>query len=849
MPEETPESGSPRSDAAPSIGAPLYSDSESTQESDLAAPTATQSNDEASVLTGPPSAERRADSGQSTLVIEGDVIPRRLRRPADLMRFAFALIAAGVVLGGAFFASGTASGISRDLAEATTNIPQPLVFLANLTGFLGVIALPLAAAIDLLIRRRGRQLIEALAVMAIGIGVAWLLARWIQPVESAQMPTALTGRPDATNTMPLNAVLAGTIAFITVARLVDKTRWAIASGGLVIAIFIANIVAGGITVAALALSALLGWSLGLIARYALGTPTTRPNGLEVASALEKSGFPLTVLRASHETDGGRRYAATTRTGERLEVLVLDRDLEGAGLLRGAWRQFRLRDDGGSTGFSMRSRLEHKALQSYAAQAAGAPVPRLEVVAAVGPDAAALAYARIEGMTFSELGDRLTDEDLQGAWRAVRTLHDSGISHRALHAEHILRDSNGGIWLLDPEEGSVGAGDLAERLDIAELLCTLAMLTDPDRSLAAGRRVLGTKTIVSALPVLQPVALSSVTRKAIKRRKDILVTLRESLEELTPEGAAEEIQVERVRPRTILTIVAGTIAGYVLLIQLGQVDLAELISQADWWWAAAAILFSLITYPGAAMSVEGFVPEKLNFWRTNQAQLAADFATLVSPPTLGAFGVNIRYLQKCGVHPALAAASIGVSQVFAFIMHLLLVLGFGLIAGSQRDLEVSPPSWAIFIGLAFIVVIVGLFVLPVTRHWAEKRVRPILSQVGPRLLTLAQTPSKLLFGTAGFIVLNIGYCFCLVACVRAFGGGGEWAAICVVFLVGATVGQVAPTPGGLGAVEAALTAGLAGVGVDGGVALSAVLMFRVFTFWLPAVPGWFCFNDLLKKGYL
>lgn len=567
--------GAPHSDAAPPVGEPLYSAS-----ADETPAEDSPSTPEASVLTGPLSAERRAVSGQSTLVIEGDVIPRRLRRPADLMRFAFVVVAAAVVLGGAFFASGTASGISRDLAEASTAIPQPLVFLANLAGFLGVIALPIAAAIDLLVRRRGRQLIEALAVMAIGIGVVWLLAWWIQEVESAQLLTALTGRPTATSTMPLNAVLAGTIAFITVARLVDKTRWAIASAGLVIAMFVANIVAGGITVAALTLSALIGWGLGLIARYALGTPTTRPNGLEVASALEKSGFPLTVLRASHETDGGRRYSATTRTGERMEVLVLDRDLEGAGLLRGAWRQFRLRDDGGTAGFSMRSRLEHKALQSYAAQAAGAPVPRLEAVAAVGPDAAALAYARIEGHTFSELGDRLTDEDLQGAWRAVRTLHDSGISHRALHAEHILRDNSGGIWLLDPEEGSVGAGDLAERLDIAEMLCTLAMLTDPDRSLATARRVLGTKTVVGALPVLQPVALSSVTRKAVKRRKDVLVTLRESLEELTPEGAVEEIQVERVRPRTILTVVAGTVAAYVLLIQLGQVDLAELISQAD-----------------------------------------------------------------------------------------------------------------------------------------------------------------------------------------------------------------------------------------------------------------------------
>lgn len=799
--------------------------------------------------TGPLSAEGRAVSGQSTLVIEGDVIPRRLRRPADLMRFALVVIAAAVVLGGAFFASSTASGLDRDLAQASTNIPAPLVFVANLVGFLGVIALPIAAAIDLLVRRRGRQLIEAIAVLALTVTVVWLLAWWIQQVESAQLLIALTGRPDATSVMPLNPILSGIIAFITVARLVDKTRWAIASAGLVIAMFVANIVAGGITVAALTLSALIGWAIGLIARYALGTPTTRPNGLEVASALEKSGFPLTVLRASHETAGGRRYSATTRVGERMEVLVLDRDLEGAGLLRGAWRQLRLRDEGGTSGFSMRSRLEHAALQSYAAQAAGAPVPRLEAVAAVGPDAAALAYARIDGMTFSEIGGTLTDRDLDGAWRALRTLHDSGISHRALYAEHILRDSNGGIWLLDPEEGSVGAGDLAERLDVAELLCTLAMLTDPDRALAAGRRVMGTPTLSKALPVLQPVALTPVTRKAIKRRKDVLVTLRESLEELTPEGSVEEIQVERLRPRTIVTIVAGTVAAYVLILQLGQIDLATLISQADWRWAGLAVLLSAATYVGAAMSVEGFVPEHLNFWRTTQVQLAAAFATLVSPPTLGSVGVNIRYLQRSGVHPALAAASIGVSQVMAFGMHILLVLGFGLIAGTQKEVDISPPRWAIIIGIAFIVGLVLLFVLPITRHWAERRVRPILSQVGPRLLTLAQTPSKLILGVSGFIVLNIGYCFCLVACVRAFGGGGEWAAICVVFLVGATVGQVAPTPGGLGAVEAALTAGLAGVGVEGGIALSAVLMFRVFTFWLPAVPGWFTFNDLLKKGYL
>ena len=804
-------------------------------------------------VTGSAVPDRRSMSGGSTLVIEGDVIPRRLRRPADLMRFALAVGLAAIVLGVAYVASSTASGLDRDISQASTNIPRLLVVLANLVNVAGVVVLPVVAAVDLLIRGRARQLLEAIAVLAVTVILVSLLMYWIRAVEGPRLLVALTGLPvnpanvDAAS--PLQPVLAGMVAFITVARLVDRTRWAIASAFLVAAICIAQIVAGGITVAALVLSALIGWALGLLGRYLFGTPTTRPSGLKVAAALERTGFPLTVLRATQETEGGRRYSATTRNGERMEVMVLDRDLEGAGLLKGAWRSLRFRDEAGGSGYRMRSRLEHAALQSYAAQAAGAPVPRLEAVAEVGPDAALLAYARLEGMTFSEIGGSLKDTDLDGAFRAIRTMHDSGISHRTLHADNLLRDANGTVWMLDPEEGALAAGDVAERLDLAELLCTLAMLTDPDRAVAAGRRVMGTKRLGRALPALQPVALTSVTRKAIRRRKDVLLALRESLEELTPEASTETINIRRLRLRTLLTIFAGTVAAYLLLIQLGQVDLSQLISQANWWWAIPAILLSAATYVGATMSVEGFVPENLNFLRTMQAQLAAAFATLVSPPTLGSVAVNLRYLQQSGVHPALAAASIGVSQVMAFGMHILLILGAGVLAGTQKELDIAPPTWALYILVAFAVLIVVLFAVPPTRQWAMKRIKPIFEEVGPRLLTLAQRPKKLATGIGGILILNLGYCLCLIACVRAFGGGGGWAAIAVVYLAGATVGQAAPTPGGLGAVEAALTAGLAATGVEGGVALSAVLLFRIITFWLPTIPGWFAFNNLQKSGLL
>jgi uncharacterized protein (TIRG00374 family) len=86
-------------------------------------------------------------------------------------------------------------------------------------------------------------------------------------------------------------------------------------------------------------------------------------------------------------------------------------------------------------------------------------------------------------------------------------------------------------------------------------------------------------------------------------------------------------------------------------------------------------------------------------------------------------------------------------------------------------------------------------------------------------------------------------------VRAFSSQGSIAAIFFVYLAGATLGQAAPTPGGLGVVEAALAAGLTAAGVDSALAVSATLLFRFMTFWLPTVPGWFAFRSLTNKQLL
>jgi glycosyltransferase 2 family protein len=86
-------------------------------------------------------------------------------------------------------------------------------------------------------------------------------------------------------------------------------------------------------------------------------------------------------------------------------------------------------------------------------------------------------------------------------------------------------------------------------------------------------------------------------------------------------------------------------------------------------------------------------------------------------------------------------------------------------------------------------------------------------------------------------------------VLAFGGSLPLDSVAVVYLTGSAIGSIVPTPGGLGAVEAALTAGLTAAGLSGATAISSVLLFRTATFWLPVPLGWAALNYLQNHDAL
>jgi undecaprenyl-diphosphatase len=309
---------------------------------------------------------------------------------------------------------------------------------------------------------------------------------------------------------------------------------------------------------------------------------------------------------------------------------------------------------------------------------------------------------------------------------------------------------------------------------------------------------------------------------------------------------------RVRARTAITVAALAAAFYVLLPQLAQVgDSLAAIRAANWGWLAVCIVLSVATYGASAVGLTGGVPERLPFLPTLASQLASSFVNRITPAKVGGLALNVRYLQKAGIDPAGAVTGIGLTLLAGGIVHTVLTIGFVAWAGRSDASGFALPSGS----TALVVIAVGLAVLGAGLATGRGR-RLIGTHVGgfvrrslASLATLARMPRKLAALFGGSLGVTLSYLGALVAALAAFGGDASVAQVGAVYLGSSIIASAAPTPGGLGAMEAALVAGLTGVGVEAGEAVAAVLAYRLATYWLPILPGWIAFHLLERRGVI
>jgi uncharacterized membrane protein YbhN (UPF0104 family) len=803
-----------------------------------------------------------------------DHLESRVRIPTDLLRCLIALIEIALLAGLALLARATANGAETDIVLASRYL-KALLPILGFIAHVALLLLPVALAVRVLVRRQPRRLVEAVVAGGITVGLALAANQLLRLHVAAGLYDVLTPVHSPGSPVPaLDWYLSGLTAYVTVIGLAGRPRWR-AVFWLAIAFYgLASLVNKQTTVFSLLITVLVGIACGAGVRYLLGSMSERPSALAIGEALVDVGTPVVSMRritdASTET---RKYAATLQDGERLDVTVLDRDQQAADVFYRLYRRLRLRTQvSRSAPLTVERAVERRALLTYAAEDAGVLTPRLRALIRVGPEAAVLVNEGHDGTSLAKLATPPTDEQLARVWDAVLLLHSRRVTHRALTADRIVLtgEGHGGdgyrglglrhidvgrvregdeVMLLEPGNGDVAASDLQMRLDLAQLLAALALLVGPERAVGSARGKLSSAELAAVAPLIQPVVLHRSTRTALRHHADVLPALRRQLRPTSAGSEPAPVQVERFRLRTLVTLVAAVFAAYILAGELARTSFSDLFRHANWHWTIVALALSALTYVGAALALSGFVLERLRFAQTLVTQVACSFVTLVTPAAVGGAALNIRYLRRAKVAPADAVASVGVSQVIALALHLILLAIFAALAGTAKNASLRPPGWT-YIALAVLVgVVLVVLAVPAGRKMLVSRLATTLGQVIPRLLDIAQQPAKLAEGIGGALLVTAAYICCLDVSVRAFGGSLPFVTVAVVYLTGSAIGSAVPTPGGIGAVEAALAAGLTAAGMHGAVAFSAVLLFRAVTFWLPVPVGWAALGYLQRRDVL
>ncbi|MFJ9901513.1 lysylphosphatidylglycerol synthase domain-containing protein [Streptomyces sp. NPDC101152] len=861
--------------------------------------------------------------------LEGDepLLPARVHRPSDLMRLLVGVLGIILLLAIAGFAHGTTSGLEQDINKGTGQAPDLLIKIAGLASSIAILLVPVAFAIERLIKRDGLRIADGVLAAVLAHGVTLATDLWVAKAAPGSIQEALT-QPSPGDihalTDPVHGYLAPVIAYMTAVGMSRRPRWRAVLWMVLLLDAFSMLVTGYTTPFSIILTVLIGWTIAYGTLYAVGSPNVRPTARTLMAGLRHVGFrPVTAAREempdNPETgDRGRRYFVTLEDGPPLDVTVVDREQQAQGFFYRAWRNLTLRGFATRSSLqSLRQALEQEALLAYAAIAAGANAPKLIATSELGPDAVMLVYEHTGGRTLDSLtDDEITDELLHDTWHQVRALQSRRIAHRRLVGDAILVDRSGTVILTDLRVGEIAAGDLLLRMDVSQLLVTLGLRVGAERAVRSAVGVLGPDAVADCLPMLQPIALSRTSRATLRRlgreraqrereavleasrqakqarlheaaevesepvadkpgkktvraeqraekraideaieearEEDLLTQIRHQMLLIRPQAPVEPARLERVRPRTLISFIAGAIGAYYLLTQLTHIEFGPLVANAQWGWVLAAVVFSAGSYVAAAMALLGFVPERVPFLRTVSAQVAGSFVKIVAPPAVGGVALNTRFLQRAGVRPGLAVASVGASQLFGLGCHILMLLSFGYLTGTEKTPSLSPSRTVIAGLLTVAVLVLVVTSVPFLRKFVVTRVRSLFAGVVPRMLDVLQRPQKLVTGIGGMLLLTACFVMCLDASIRAFGPHGtslSIASVAVVFLAGNALGSAAPTPGGVGAVEATLTVGLIAVGLPKEVAAPAVLLFRLLTLWLPVLPGWLFFNQLSRKGAL
>jgi uncharacterized protein (TIRG00374 family) len=318
-------------------------------------------------------------------------------------------------------------------------------------------------------------------------------------------------------------------------------------------------------------------------------------------------------------------------------------------------------------------------------------------------------------------------------------------------------------------------------------------------------------------------------------------------------------------RTVLTLagflVAMIAALYFLLPKLaGLHDTWKRIENGSPWWMAVALALTVGMFGGYVAMFRGVFRDDRIGWR---ASVQITMAGLAASRIFAAGGAGGLVLQAWALRQAGLSRRVVADKTISFLVltyapyaFAVIVCGFGLRLGlfpGEAPLSMTLVPAAIALVLVALSLSILLVPTDLQRRLSGWRRGGRLGRVAQRLAHIPAASSAgmrdairhlrsrdpALLGAIAYWAFQIAVVW---AAFRAFGEAPPTAVLVQAFFVG-MLGNLLPIPGGVGGVEGGMIGAYAAFGVDAGLAVVAVLMFRAFTFWLPLVPGVIAFFRL------
>jgi glycosyltransferase 2 family protein len=768
---------------------------------------------------------------------------RRNRRTID----GVVLAAGAIVTGLAAVIASSAPAQDEDVARALVTVLGWAEVLWRFV-FVSVLALAVVVIADVLLRRRRLIARDLAATLLLLVALGIVLGRIVESDWFPLEPHLLShwGFPE------LRLAAATAVLVVAGPELVQPVRrlatWLVplaALGAVALDAALPSGVLGGLA---------LGLGAAALVRLAFGTAAAVPPAEQVRSELATLGVNVNDLRiAARQRVGAAEFVGRDAEGP-LKVRVLGRDAQDTQRLARRWRLLAYRDPPQSAPVGRREQVEHEAVATLMAAQAGVRVPEV-VTVGLGPDGDALLVTREPDVAPLESSspDQVSDETLEDLWLQVARLHAAGISHGRLNASNVLVVDDGPM-LIDLSAATLGAPQSSRDIDVAELAVACTVLVGPERALGRAVAAGWDDSVARVLPYLQRAALTPHLRDLARTHEVGLKDLRAAAAEAAGMEKPPEIApLHRVRPRDLLLTAAVIFAAYVLITRLADIGfgtIADELGNAELAWVVVALILAQVSFIGSGVSVRGAVAAPLPLLPCVVLQSAMKFINLTVPSSAGRIGMNLRFLQQMGVPRAQAAAAgvvDDVSETMVQVALLLLTLPFVQANVDSSQFSGAGPNTRLVaaIALALVVSVVAVLAVPKLRAKILPGVRSAFSS----LWSVARDRHKRIALFGGNVGSELLYALALGATCLAYGIDLNLAQLVFVNTAASVLSSLIPVPGGIGAAEGALAAGLITMGVDESTAFAVAITQRLCTFYLPPIWGYFSLRWLSRKGYV